>query len=92
MLTLYKFGASWCSGCKTMEPLVKEVLKDYPAVKLVEVDADNDEDGLLDQYMIKSLPTFIFESDDKVFTRKIVGTCPPSQLIDAIETYFKSIV
>ena len=50
------------------------------------------EDELLDKYMIRSLPTFIFESDDKVFTRKIVGTCPPSQLVDAIETYFKSIM
>lgn len=92
MLNLYKFSADWCSGCKTMEPIIKEVIKDYPIVNLIEVDAENDENGLLDKYMVRSLPTLIFESDDKKYTRKIVGTVPAPQIVDAIEKYLNSIV
>lgn len=92
MLNLYKFSADWCSGCKTMEPIIKEVLKDYPVVRLVEIDAENDEEGLLDKYMVRSLPTLVFESDDKTFTRKIVGTCPATKLIEAIEKYLTSVL
>lgn len=92
MLNLYKFTADWCSGCKTMKPIIEEVLKDYPIVNLVEIDAENDEEGLLDKYMIKSLPTMIFEGEDGVYTRKIVGTVPASKIIEAIEDYLKTLL
>lgn len=92
MINLYNFGASWCHGCKIMKPIIDEILKDYPVLKRIDIDADDDKKGLLDKYMVRGLPTIIIESDDKKFTKRISGTVPGKVIIDAIETYLKSIL
>ena len=55
---IVKFGAEWCSGCKAVAPYLDRLQKDNPQVKFVEVDADT-EDQLVLEYNVKNLPTLI---------------------------------
>ena len=89
MLTIIKFGAEWCSGCKIMTPIIEEVVKNNPDVRFKDVDVENDENNLSAKYGIKSLPTLIFESDDKEFEYKFVGTVPASKIQKVINDYNK---
>lgn len=89
MLTILKFGADWCSGCKIMTPILKDVIDKNPEVGFKDIDVENDEDNLSAKYGIKSLPTLIFESDDKEFEYKLVGTVPASKIQSVINDYNK---
>ena len=68
-LVLVDFGANWCPPCIKMKPIVADVLKAMPQVKLVNVDGGNDLD-LMKKYEVEALPVFIIYKDGKQIWRK----------------------
>ncbi|NQV91883.1 thioredoxin family protein [Candidatus Woesearchaeota archaeon] len=68
MITLTKYGATWCPPCKMMKPVLKELRKIHPTWKIIEIDIDQNE-KLADKENIQSVPTLIF-SDGKKTKRK----------------------
>lgn len=55
---LPEFSAPWCSQCKIADPVLGEIGRE---VEVVRINADEDEDAV-DNYNIRSLPTFILKS------------------------------
>lgn len=61
-MTLLKFWASYCGPCKQQT----KHFEDNPLdIKIVPIDIDDDEEGLADQYKVRSIPTLILLDDSK---------------------------
>lgn len=55
-IEVLKFSAPWCSACKTMDVILRNV----DGIKEVNLDIDPDTGH---KYKVRSLPTFIFLKD-----------------------------
>jgi thioredoxin len=66
---LVDFGAEWCPPCKTMEPVIKQLEAEYPGKFIVvKVDGGNDE-NIMKEYKVTSLPVFLVFKDGKLSWR-----------------------
>ena len=52
------FGANWCGPCKSLVPILDEVVEEDPSKKIVKVDIDEQEE-LAAKYKIMSVPTLL---------------------------------
>lgn len=68
---ILKFSASWCSSCKSIQPILEKMEELNPNVKFIEIDADS-ETTLVSRYSIKSLPTLVSFSKGSM-SNKLVG-------------------
>jgi thioredoxin-like negative regulator of GroEL len=68
-LVLVDFGADWCPPCVKMKPIIADILKAMPQVKLVNVDGGNNV-NLTKKYEVEALPVFIIYKDGKQIWRK----------------------
>ena len=63
---LVDFLADWCAPCKSIEPAVKEIAKEYQG-KVIVVKMDvSDNPKTTRKYAVKSVPTFIIFKDGEV--------------------------
>lgn len=78
-----KFGAQWCSPCKTMEPILESVAEKLEGkVKVVDIDVD-DSPELSTQYRVKNIPTIIYFKDGNA-QDKTIGAMSESSLEEHI--------
>ena len=56
---LLDFGAKWCGPCRALIPVIADLQKLVPALKIVKVDVD-DNQALAAEYEVYSLPTLVF--------------------------------
>ena len=76
---IYKVGAEWCGPCRQL----KQELKDFDLVPIIEVDADEDE-VFCEKYHIKNIPVLLLcDNEDKVLYRQ-VGFILKKDLIEKI--------
>ena len=60
-LVIVKFGANWCSPCRVLEKTIGSfTLDESEGVCFAEVDADEAEENLLEEYTIRSIPVLLF--------------------------------
>lgn len=67
-VTLKDFYADWCGPCKTQDPILEELLEDYPDVEFEKVDVDEAQD-VANEYQVRSIPTVVVENEDGVVER-----------------------
>src|SRR4051794_30365125 len=84
---LVDFWAAWCPPCRAMNPVLDELAAERDDLKIVSVDADNEQE-LAVQYGVLGLPTFVlFENGAPVTS--LVGARPKrrleSELAQALE-------
>ena len=72
MKTLLKFWAPWCNPCLKLAPIVKEVLKEFDDIDLIEVNVDESVE-LSTKYKVRSIPMLILVDNETNTTREIVG-------------------
>ena len=64
---IYKVGSEWCGPCR----LLKQELKDFNLVPIIEIDADEDE-IFCEKYNIKNIPVLLFcDENDNVIGRQV---------------------
>ena len=65
------FGASWCSPCKQLEPIIEDLAKEYEGrVKVGKVDIDACQE-VTAKYGITAVPTVLFfKGGEKVDTQQ----------------------
>ncbi|MCI5723022.1 MAG: thioredoxin [Erysipelotrichaceae bacterium] len=62
------FYADWCGPCKMAGPVLEEISKDYPDIKFVKVNVD-DNPEIAQQYGVMSIPTMIaFKNGEQTAT------------------------
>lgn len=77
--TLIDFYADWCGPCRMLSPVIEEVSKEVPDLKVLKVNVD-DMGRLAGRFSIRSIPTIMLFKDGKpVATR--VGFVPKPALL-----------
>ena len=79
---LVDFYAVWCGPCKMMHPVIEEIAKENPNLKIIKVDVDQHEE-LAQRYGIMSIPTLLFLKDGEVVEKRI-GFTPKEILAEWI--------
>lgn len=85
MISLVKFGASWCGPCKVMKETIKQLISSNPSIDCVEVDID-DEPGQASDLHIRTIPTTIIYKDNEEVER-LTGAVSLHTLKQAIKKY-----
>lgn len=76
---IYKVGADWCGPCR----LLKQELKDFNLVPIIEIDADEDE-VFCEKYNIKNIPVLLLCDENDNVAYKHVGFISKKELIEKI--------
>lgn len=84
------FYADWCGPCRTLSPIVTELMEEYKdpeksGVIIEKIDVDKNQD-LASKYGIRSIPTIVFERDGNVI-EKVAGIQSKETLVSKIEGY-----
>ena len=80
---LIDFYADWCGPCKTLSPIVEEVAKENPELKVVKIDVDSNE-NLAYKYKTYSIPTLVvIENGEEV--NRAVGAIPKNDVLELIK-------
>ena len=81
---LVDFWAQWCGPCRTMDPIIKEVITELgESVTLLKVNADTDK-ALMMEYGVRSIPTLIlFKGGTQLWRQS--GIIPKNEMIKIIK-------
>lgn len=74
------FYADWCGPCQMMSPIIDEIAKENPQVKVGKVNCDEESDIAL-KYEIMSIPTILIFKDGKL-TKRFVGLTSKEKIIE----------
>jgi thioredoxin 1 len=77
---LIDFWADWCQPCKLMNPVIDQIEKDYPNLKIVKVNADEDA-AMVQKYNISSIPAYVLEKDNGEIIGFAKGAMPKYKFI-----------
>ena len=64
------FGANSCGPCKSLVPILDEVVEEDPSKKIVKVDIDEQEE-LAAKYKIMSVPTLLVFRNGEIIDKSI---------------------
>lgn len=78
-----KFGATWCTPCRTIDPIIERVGKQFEAkAKVVSIDVE-DEPDLATRYKIRNIPTILYFKNGEI-KDKSVGSITESDFVNRI--------
>jgi len=86
-ISVVDFYADWCSPCKIMEPILKELAEEEKGVKFAKIDVDNEQE-LAQRFDVMSIPTLIF-FNGKEQADRITGVVEKEELIKRIKKISK---
>ena len=82
-LVLIDFWASWCGPCRMVGPIIDEIAKENPDIKVCKVNVD-EEPELANEFHITSIPTLVVMKDGQVL-RQSMGAKPKSLILDMLK-------
>jgi len=83
---LVDFFAEWCGPCKTMAPVLKQVIsKVSDSARIIKIDIDKNP-AVAAKYGVRSVPTFILFKKGKIIWQQS-GAMPEKTLVDTIKKF-----
>lgn len=79
---LVDFWAPWCGPCRQIAPVIEELAKENPGVKIGKVNID-DNPGAAERFGVNSIPTLMVFRNGQV-SDSFIGVRPKTQLQAAI--------
>lgn len=76
---LIDFWAPWCGPCRMLSPVISEIAKEHPEIKVCKVNVD-EEMELAGTFHVASIPTVIAIKDGKAVNSSI-GFKPKDQIL-----------
>ena len=65
---LVDFFATWCGPCKMLSPVIEQLAKNHPELKVVKVDVDEAPE-IAANYGIQAIPTLFLFKDGKMVNK-----------------------
>ena len=67
---LVDFYAEWCAPCKTMNPILKKIKKQFgDELKIIKINIDNNQQ-VASKFQVRGIPTFILFKNNEVKWRQ----------------------
>ena len=76
---LMDFWAPWCGPCRMVVPLVEEIAKERPDIKVVKINVDEEQE-LAMQFGVMSIPTLVVMKNGKI-VNQVTGARPKAQIL-----------
>lgn len=82
-LVLVDFWADWCGPCKALAPILADIANEYPEVRVVKVNADENRQ-VMEQLGVRGLPTLLLFSNGEECAR-LLGTQSKTRLAAVLD-------
>ncbi len=76
---LLDFWASWCGPCRMVSPVIDEIAKERPDIKVGKINVDEQEE-LAAQFRIMSIPTLMVIKNGQI-VKQSMGAQPKNQIL-----------
>ena len=82
---LVDFHADWCSPCKIMNPILKNIKKKFgDQLKIIKINVDNNQQ-VSNKFQVKGIPTFILFKNSEILWKQS-GVINESSFTEIIKT------
>lgn len=84
-VTVIKFGAQWCGPCRALENTINSLtLEETNGVEFYEIDADDVDEEILEDYSIRNIPVLVYFKNNLV-AGKEVGLRTKQDILNKID-------
>lgn len=79
---LMDFWASWCGPCRMVAPVLEEIARERPDIKVAKINVDEEQE-LAAQFRVMSIPMLAVMKDGKL-VKTAVGARPKEQILSML--------
>lgn len=81
---LLDFWADWCGPCRNLSPVIDEIAREHPEIKVGKVNVDQEE-ALARQFGVMSIPSLFVLRRGEIVDRS-TGAIPKSQILAMLQS------